>query len=135
LYTYFSETMFEPHLNGFDSDRSGEGSSSLLEELDKMAPIQRFDAFPKVCLSAMTFRWVIDETGAVHIHQSITARRGFDCVSGVHHLLAGLGTSSLRRSDNRLISRMILESSFMALQTTLSRLTILLRKTCSLMST
>lgn len=53
--------MFEPHLNGFDTDRSyngGENSSSLLEELDKMAPIQRFDAFPKVssltgCLSQL----------------------------------------------------------------------------------
>lgn len=43
--------MFEPHLNGFDNDRShfgGDSGSSLLEELDKMAPIQRFDAFPKV---------------------------------------------------------------------------------------
>jgi len=40
--------MFEPHLNGFDNDRSGDNSSSLLEELDKIAPIQRFDAFPKV---------------------------------------------------------------------------------------
>lgn len=51
-YLYISSIMFEPHLNGFDSDRSGENGSSLLEELDKMAPIQRFDAFPKVCLEA-----------------------------------------------------------------------------------
>jgi hypothetical protein len=49
LYTYISSIMFEPHLNGFDNDRSGDNNSSLLEELDKIAPIQRFDAFPKVC--------------------------------------------------------------------------------------
>jgi hypothetical protein len=44
--------MFEPHLSGFDQDRGrgsgGDSGSNLLEELDKLAPIQRFDAFPKV---------------------------------------------------------------------------------------
>lgn len=42
----FIYIMFEPHLNGFDHSPNGE--SSLLEELDKIAPIHSFDAFPKV---------------------------------------------------------------------------------------
>jgi hypothetical protein len=72
--------MFEPHLNGFDNDRahgSGENGSSLLEELDKMAPIQRFDAFPKVSSflksRAVGFCVLILQVQSTYISQS---RRG-----------------------------------------------------------
>lgn len=48
--------MFEPHLSGFDHGPEGSNvfssGSSLLDELDKVAPIQRFDAFPKVSSNA-----------------------------------------------------------------------------------
>lgn len=43
--------MFEPHLDHHhlkDGDRSRSEGSSILEELDKLAPIKSFDAFPKV---------------------------------------------------------------------------------------
>lgn len=43
--------MFEPHLDHqhlHDSDRARSEGSSILEELDKLAPIKSFDAFPKV---------------------------------------------------------------------------------------
>jgi hypothetical protein len=70
--------MFEPHLNGFDNDRpyqnGGDGGSSLLEELDKMAPIQRFDAFPKVCLVRLnTPSRLTSQVQSTYISQS---RRG-----------------------------------------------------------
>lgn len=43
--------MFEPHLDHHhlkDGDQSRSEGSSILEELDKLAPIKSFDAFPKV---------------------------------------------------------------------------------------
>ncbi|TXT09002.1 hypothetical protein VHUM_02476 [Vanrija humicola] len=41
--------MYEPHLDHQAHTSSGDGEgSSLLDELDKLAPIKRFDAFPKV---------------------------------------------------------------------------------------
>ena len=73
-------TMFEPHLNGFDNDRpyqsGGDGGSSLLEELDKMAPIQRFDAFPKVCLATHFTLWSQVLTGQVQSTYISQSRRG-----------------------------------------------------------
>ena len=45
------DMMYEPHLaNHHHHQHNGESqeSGSLLEELDKIAPIQSFDAFPKV---------------------------------------------------------------------------------------
>ncbi len=50
---------FEPHLGmgdqrqrhkHFDDDHGGGGAASLLAELDRIAPIKSFDAFPKVGL-------------------------------------------------------------------------------------
>lgn len=43
--------MYEPHLVDHASDhiRPNAEGSSLLEELDRIAPIKAFDAFPKVC--------------------------------------------------------------------------------------
>lgn len=106
--------MYEPHLSGFDHDRSeGEGppgfanGSSLLDEIDRVAPIQRFDAFPKVCRptieldrptyrhivpSADPLRWYVrglTHTGSVDIHKPITA---WGCAYGFGlngHLHAG----------------------------------------------
>jgi hypothetical protein len=60
--------MFEPHLINHANDHThnehsyGEGDS-LLDELDKIAPIKSFDAFPKVrpAVSAVVMRkgvWV-----------------------------------------------------------------------------
>ena len=50
--------MYEPHLgddlSGF-SRQNGDGAS-LLNELDKIAPIKSFDAFPKVSLYVRMFR-------------------------------------------------------------------------------
>jgi hypothetical protein len=42
--------MFEPHLINHANDHTYDGTDtpSLLEELDKIAPIKSFDAFPKV---------------------------------------------------------------------------------------
>jgi hypothetical protein len=42
--------MYEPHLSDHHNDfsRQNEDGSSLLEELDRIAPIKSFDAFPKV---------------------------------------------------------------------------------------
>lgn len=47
--------MYEPHLDHRPPPRSspsyyddGDEKSSLLDELDKIAPIKSFDAFPKV---------------------------------------------------------------------------------------
>lgn len=43
--------MFEPHLDHHplnDGDRDRSEGNSILEELDKLAPIKSFDAFPKV---------------------------------------------------------------------------------------
>lgn len=44
--------MFEPHLENHrqpdDGDMERDRSGTLLEELDKLAPIRSFDAFPKV---------------------------------------------------------------------------------------
>jgi hypothetical protein len=70
--------MFEPHLDGFDHNRpghgDGEGGSSLLEELDKMAPIQRFDAFPKARpLLSTSCILLTDQVQSTYISQS---RRG-----------------------------------------------------------
>lgn len=60
LSSYNIETMYEPHLVDYasthrrsldaaENERNGGGSGvSLLEELDKIAPIKAFDAFPKV---------------------------------------------------------------------------------------
>lgn len=43
--------MYEPHLVDFANQHSHDNEGmSLLEELDKIAPIKRFDAFPKVRL-------------------------------------------------------------------------------------
>ena len=44
--------MFEPHLVDHSADfgpsNGDHDAGSLLEELDKIAPIKSFDAFPKV---------------------------------------------------------------------------------------
>ncbi|EJT48284.1 pyruvate dehydrogenase (acetyl-transferring) [Trichosporon asahii var. asahii CBS 2479] len=50
-HSSLSAPMFEPHLDHqhlHDSDRARSEGSSILEELDKLAPIKSFDAFPKV---------------------------------------------------------------------------------------
>ena len=46
--------MYEPHRNHHhnyaqQNGHSDEQGASLLEELDKIAPMASFDAFPKVC--------------------------------------------------------------------------------------
>jgi len=40
--------MYEPHLVDHSNQHGRDGDSSLMEELDKIAPIKAFDAFPKV---------------------------------------------------------------------------------------
>jgi len=58
--------MFEPHLGfndpntqdmkSFNDDTTfGGNGSNLLAELDKMAPIKAFDAFPKVSTELLVF--------------------------------------------------------------------------------
>jgi hypothetical protein len=49
LFLRFAYTMYEPHLVDHSNQHGRpRGDSSLLEELDKIAPIKAFDAFPKV---------------------------------------------------------------------------------------
>lgn len=45
----YPQSMYEPHLVDFANQHSHDNEDmSLLEELDKIAPIKSFDAFPKV---------------------------------------------------------------------------------------
>jgi hypothetical protein len=85
--------MYEPHLTGFEQDQSDghsvfQNGSSLLDELDKVAPIQRFDAFPKVgqqLAVLLLYVWhSLSITGPIDIHKSVTPwwgphRFGLDC--------------------------------------------------------
>lgn len=95
--------MYEPHLTGFDHHRPSEGSSlfinssSILDELDKVAPIKRFDAFPKVRRVEWTCRIAIlpvlgidasaDIPGPIDLHQPVAPRRSIDSASLDHRLL------------------------------------------------
>lgn len=48
----YPRSMYEPHLVDFANQHSHDNEGmSLLEELDKIAPIKSFDAFPKVRFS------------------------------------------------------------------------------------
>lgn len=48
--------MYEPHLVDFANQHSHDNEDmSLLEELDKIAPIKSFDAFPKVRFFLFSF--------------------------------------------------------------------------------
>lgn len=40
--------MFEPHLTNQYHHNDHDGDTSILDELDKLAPLKSFDAFPKV---------------------------------------------------------------------------------------
>jgi hypothetical protein len=77
--------MFEPHLNGFDHSPNEGSGSNLLEELDKLAPIHSFDAFPKVGLSMAT----LIRPDTINIYESIATRWGLDCSCGHDHISTG----------------------------------------------
>lgn len=52
----YPRSMYEPHLVDFANQHSHDNEGmSLLEELDKIAPIKSFDAFPKVRFSFFFF--------------------------------------------------------------------------------
>ena len=107
--------MFEPHLIDHASDHTHDNdhtAKTLLEELDKIAPIKSFDAFPKV--------------QSTYTSQS---RRG-----GVLTTLVGLFMFMLVLvSDVFLLAhhRMIWESTYMATLTTHLRWITSLRRICS----
>jgi hypothetical protein len=95
--------MFEPHLQGTHLGASHSEGVSLLDELDKIAPIKSFDAFPKVRRSPLNA-----EVGSIDLRVKVTPGRGSHSGSGLDHFSAGLGKlslmSNLRRERPRGVS-------------------------------
>lgn len=89
--------MYEPHLTGFDQDRSDGPSvftngSSLLDELDRVAPIQRFDAFPKVGpVISSNVTTVLIPPGSVDVYKPVSSRWSLDGCRVDCDLLVGIG--------------------------------------------
>lgn len=86
----FVMAMFEPHL-----EKHGEQqSSSILDELDKIAPIKSFDAFPKVSRRRHTLI-----TGPIDILHPVEERRSSHCRRVGCHFSTSLGESTWSMPD------------------------------------
>jgi hypothetical protein len=84
--------MFEPHLDhqaGSSSSYHDDDKPSLLDELDKIAPIKSFDAFPKVCRESPV--GLLTRPGPINVYRALTPRRRVDCPRLLDNLPPGLG--------------------------------------------